>query len=107
MRVLAAVAWASLVLAGCAANDSNGHADAATAAACRQRADDVFATRHPDAVYNADTYASSLRDSPFGTSGSPSLPTNGLSDAYERDRLLRDCLAGIGPIGPTPAAPPP
>ena len=98
---------ALFALAGCAGDDSNTHADAVTQAACRQRADEVFAMRHPDATYNADSYASSLRDSPFGTSGSPSLPTAGLSDSYERDKLLRDCLAGTGPIGPTPAAPPP
>jgi hypothetical protein len=103
----AGVAVLFLALAGCASDDANAHADAVTQAACRQRADEVFAMRHPDATYNADTYASSLRDSPFGTSGSPSLPTAGLSDSYEREKLLRDCLAGNGPIGPTPAAPPP
>lgn len=97
---------ALLLLAGCAGSETRSHGDAVTDAACRQRAEQVYQMRHPDATYKQDIYTSSLRDSPFSTSGTPSLPTQGLSNQYEMQQLYDDCMRGIGPVGPTPAAPP-
>ncbi len=106
MKLHATALLAAVLLAGCASEPPQPHADAVTEAACRQRADAIYKLRHPDATYREDTYTSSLRDAPFGTSGSPSLPTHGLGGEYERDQLLRDCLTGSSGAGPTPAAPP-
>ena len=97
---------AALLLAGCAGEVSHPHADATTTAACRDRANAIYAERHPETRYTQDTYTSSLRDAPLSTSGSPSLPTRGLSDSYEYQQILRDCLRGSSGSGPTPAAPP-
>ncbi|MDA8253974.1 MAG: hypothetical protein M0Z28_33020 [Rhodospirillales bacterium] len=98
---------ALLLLAGCNWGAPQPHADAVTEAACRERADQIYGMRHPEATYSQDTYTSSLRDAPLGTSGTPSLPTQGLSSAYEHDRLYNDCIRGRAGAGPTPAAPPP
>ena len=101
------LALLALLAAGCAAASPESEADAVTAASCRQRADEVMAARDPAQIYNDDTYASSLRDAPFGTNGSPSLPTRGLGDSYQRQQIVTGCINGTGPVGPTPAAPPP
>jgi hypothetical protein len=98
---------AGLVLAGCAAGQSSPRGQqAVTEAACRQRAERIYQMRHPETDYREDTYTSSLRDAPFGTSGTPSLPTRGLSGAYELQQLIDECLRSSGPVGPTPATPP-
>jgi hypothetical protein len=102
MTRVAALLLGSLLIAGCAERD---HGNAVTEAACRQRADQIYSMRHPEQQYADDTYATSLRDAPFGTSGSPSVPTYGLSGEYERQQMLADCERGVGPVGPTPAAP--
>lgn len=99
----------ALAASACAPRTPQSHADAVTEAVCRQRAEQVFQMRNPDEVYREDTYTSSLRDAPFGTSGSPSLPTRGLSSSYEWQQLIDECLRSTGGpngIGPTPAAPP-
>jgi hypothetical protein len=68
------------------------HASAATLAACRTRADEVYQRQNRAEVYNADTYATAERDSPYSTQGLPGITTNGLSGAYRRDQLEDDCL---------------
>ena len=97
---------ALLLLAGCAGRSAHPTASAETAAACRDRANAIYAERHPETRYAQDTFTSSLRDAPLATSGSPSLPTRGLGDSYEYQEILRDCLRGTRGAGPTPAAPP-
>jgi len=94
---------ALLLLAGCA---PQSHGDAVTDAVCGHQADRIYEMRHPEARYDQDTYTSSLRDAPYGTSGSPSLPTQQLGGEYERGALMRDCLQGLRGAGPTPAPPP-
>jgi hypothetical protein len=106
MRFYYACPFLAAVLAGCAGAAARPPADAATEAACRQRAEQIYRMRHPEEMFGQDTYTSSLRDAPLGTSGTPSMPTRGLSGEFERQQLLRECLEGTGPTGPTPAAPP-
>lgn len=60
-------------------------------AACRQRADDVFARRNPGDKYRTDQYVSSQRDAPFGGSVQAD-PTADLQARYARDQILSDCL---------------
>lgn len=102
-RLLPALGLASLLLAGCTPQP---HGAAVTEDVCRHQADQIFEMRHPEARYDQDTYVSSLRDAPFSTSGSPSVPTQGLGDAYEHGQLMQDCLQGTHGAGPTPAPPP-
>lgn len=64
---------------------------AAQQAACRQRADDVFARRNPGDKYRSDQYISSQRDAPFGGSVQAD-PTADLQARYARDQILGDCL---------------
>ena len=104
-RALAALPLA-LLLAGCTFGGPPQHADAVTAAECSRRADEIYGMRHPEQVFRQDTYTSSLRDAPLGTSGLMSNPSQGLSGQYEHGQIVRDCIDATGPVGPTPAAPP-
>lgn len=108
MRCLPVLA-ALLALAGCA-EPPLSRASAATQAACRSRADEVFLTQHRDSVYRADDYNGGIRDAPYATSGLPGITTNGLADEYDRDETFRSCVNGTGapPAGmmPSPGAAP-
>ena len=94
-----------LALGGCAA-PPRSHADAAQRVACQHRADEVFNTQNRDAVFRADTYATSGRDAPFGGGGYLNAPS--LSDRYAREQLVDNCLSvrSGAPAG-EPAAPSP
>jgi hypothetical protein len=98
----------ALLAAGCARSAPESHASAVESAACRQHADAVYQLRNPDEVFRADTYATSIRDTPFTGAGLSSVPSAGLSDQFQRDQFFSDCLnGGNGTVGAAPAAPPP
>ena len=109
---------AVLAVPGCAGSGSGQSASAAQQAACRKRADEVWARQNRGAVYAADNYATSLRDSPFSSSGVASNTTSGLGSLYSRDTMISDCVKGLqggaeplpgpnssGPSGSAPAKP--
>jgi hypothetical protein len=105
-----AVALPILVLAasGCVRSEPESHASAVERAACRHRADEVFAVQNPDQVYRNDTFESSTRDAPFAGAGLPGLPDRGLTNQYTRQQMVEDCLnSSAGSVGSTPAAPAP
>jgi hypothetical protein len=97
------------LLAGCAA--PQGAATTATpaqAAACRQRADEVYERQNRADVYRSDTYASGTRDAMFSSTGSPAAAVAGLPGRFARDRMLAECLRGVaGNVASTPDAPAP
>jgi hypothetical protein len=93
------LALTALAYSGCATRPPPTHASAATAAACRQRADEVFSRQNRQDVYNSDTYVSSIRDSPFATSGLPGITSSGLGGRYARDKYLDDCLRNAADKG--------
>ena len=103
---LAALGCLGLTLAGCALPlQSRGPQPSEEAiAACNSRGDEVFLRQNRDALYKADTYQSSVRDSPYG--GGTLTGTNaGLSDQYARNQDVRSCLNGTAaPIRSEPAA---
>lgn len=108
----AAFVAALCTAAGCAQAPHRTGSDAQALAACRARADEIYAKQNRGAVYDSDVFSTSVRDSPFSTQDVPSLPTRGLSGEYQRDNLVNDCLAGTGaastvPAAPSPFAPPP
>jgi hypothetical protein len=112
LRVLIGLAGA-LAMGGCATPSPSGQqqASAAKKAACRERANEVYAKQNRAEVYNADTYQTDTLDSPFSTSGLPGITTRGLSGEYERQNMISDCLndaaGNVGNSGndmPQPAA---
>lgn len=64
--------------------------------ACRSRADQVFTRQNRDAVYRVDNYNTDTRDAPFGTSGLKGVTSAGLSQQYDRDNMVDNCLRGSG-----------
>jgi hypothetical protein len=96
------------MIAGCGQSQPQSHADAAERVACQRHADDVYKMRNPDAVYNADTFATSRLDAPFSGQGTVGATTQGLSTQYERSELVSDCIrGGGGTVGAAPDAPAP
>ena len=95
------------VLPGCTPPPSTT-ATPAQAAACRQRADEVYERQNRADVYRSDTYASGTRDAMFSSTGSPAAAVMGLSGRFARDRMLADCLRGAANnVASTPDAPAP
>jgi hypothetical protein len=107
LAVPALVAGASLtILSGCGSRAPISHAAAVDRAACRHRADEVYALQNRGDRFRADTYATSTRDAPFASTGLPGNPTNGLSASFARQQMENDCLnSRAGNVGTTPAAP--
>lgn len=102
--LLAAPALA--IVAGCASPARYDHASAADRAACRQRADEVYTLQNRDAAYRADQYATSTRDSPFASNGTPGVTTSSLFGQYARQQMVSDCLNSVaGNVGSSPSAP--
>jgi hypothetical protein len=102
---------AAVGLAACTAQPPRTRADAATAAACEQRADEVYLKQNRADLYRSDRYSTSTRDAPFASTGLPGVTTDGLSQRYARDTMISDCIressmdVQTGPA-PAPAAPP-
>lgn len=89
-----------LLAAGCAAKPPAQPVSAAQQAACRERADEVYAKQNRAELYQSDTYSTSTRDSPFGNSGLTGITSSGLSSRYARDTLVTDCLnSAAGNVG--------
>jgi hypothetical protein len=66
-------------------------ADAATVAACRERADAAYNRTHRDSIYTI-----SSRDSPFSANYTPGLVDRGLPQRYGRDSMVIDCVRNTG-----------
>jgi hypothetical protein len=83
-----------LALAYCApppAPAGQARADAATMAACRTHADEVYNRQHRDTIYTI-----SSRDSPFSANDSRGVVDNGLSQRYGRENMVRECVRNTG-----------
>jgi hypothetical protein len=98
---------AAALLSGCAGPGSQTRSTEAARAACRAHADNVFEQQNKDAVYRSDTYSTQLRDSPFGSSGMPGLPTFGLSQQFGVQTTMQNCLNGTGDLPATTEDGPP
>jgi|KBSSwiStaDraftv2_1062776.scaffolds.fasta_scaffold1760105_2 hypothetical protein len=66
-------------------------ADAATLAACRERADAVYDRNHRDTIYTINS-----QNSPFSGGYLPAPVNQGLSDRFGRDNMVRDCVRNTG-----------
>lgn len=81
------------LMAACATQPqtAQSRADAATEAACRQRADEIYNRRYRDQTYNVQQ----TQNTPFsGNYTTP--PDRGLSQMYTRNSLVRDCIRNTG-----------
>jgi hypothetical protein len=71
---------------------SLSRADAATEAACRQRADEVYDRQNRGEIYSPPPGV----NTPFSAGYSPGSTDRGLSQLYARDNLIRDCIRNTG-----------
>ena len=96
-------------LAACTAPTPEGRLDAATRAACRARADQQYEIRHRDTIYAVPQDS----NTPFSGAYAPGVPSRGLSQLYEHEMIMRDCVRNAGPesdrepVAPTDAPPRP
>jgi hypothetical protein len=93
----------ALALSACAGGPQTGQAqaDAATGAACRQRADQVY-----DQQNRADIYSpASQVNTPYSGNYTPDVSGRGLSQLFVHDKLVSDCVRNTG-TGAGPAEPP-
>ena len=74
---------------------AQSRADQQTVAACRQRADEVFAEQNRGALYDPD-----YRFSPFSSSYVPGITTRGLGERYSRDTMIDNCVRNAGTTSP-------
>lgn len=88
---------------------TRSRASASDLAVCRKRADEIYAQQNRGAVYEADNYATTDRDSPFGSTGISGNTSRGLGAAYQRDQFVDACLNSNSSVAPAPgqAAPQP
>jgi hypothetical protein len=110
MRRLSVLLLPALGLAYCAPPPpptGQARADAATLAACREHADQVYDRNHRDTIYTI-----SNRDLPFSSNYNPGVTDRGLAQRYARDNMVRDCVRNTGTetdrsptASPPPAAP--
>ena len=101
-----------LLLAACAGpggpapGSPQAQANAQTAEACQQRADEVYNMRHRDTIYAPPADV----NTPFSGSYAPGVEDRTLSGIYERDSMVSDCERNTGVEGsrtPEQGAPPP
>lgn len=77
---------------GGSAPTGQAQADAQTAAACRQRANEIY-----DRQNRGDIYApNSSANSPFSANYTPDNPSRGLSQLYAHDQLVSNCVRNTG-----------
>ena len=79
-------------------------ADAATLAACREHADQVYNRNNRDTIYTITN-----RDLPFSGNYNPGVTDRGLAQRYANENLVRDCVRNTGTEtdrSPTTSPPP-
>lgn len=80
-------------------------ADSQTRAACRDRVNAAFEIRDRAQIYSPQSQV----NTPYSASYLPDLDDRGLSDQFEHDKMLSDCIrnTGTGAERSPPAPPPP
>lgn len=78
-----------LALAGCARTQRTP-VEAATLAACRERADQVYAQQNRVELSRRDE-----RDTPFAATYNSGVTTRGLSAQFDRGQRIAECTGGL------------
>lgn len=83
-----------LALAQCApapAPTPQSRADAATVAACREHANQVYDRNNRDTIYTI-----SNQNSPFSANYTPGVTDRGLAQLYTQQNMISDCVRNTG-----------
>jgi len=83
-----------LALTYCAPPPAPGgqaRADAATVAACREHANEVYNRQNRDQIYTITN-----RDVPFSAGYAPGATDQGLAARYSHDNMVNDCVRNTG-----------
>jgi hypothetical protein len=94
MRRLSVPLLAALVLASCTPAPpptGQARADAATLAACREHADQVFNRNNRDTIYTI-----SNPNLPFSANSNSGVTNRGLAQQFVRENMVRDCVRNTG-----------
>jgi hypothetical protein len=84
-----------IALSGCSSPPpltGQAQADAATRAACRQRAEAAFAQQNRGDIYSSGSQV----NSPFSANFLPDKTDRGLSQLFAHDRMVNDCVRNTG-----------
>jgi hypothetical protein len=84
----------AIALSACDAGPPTGQsrADAATQAACRQRAEQAYEQQNRGQIYSP----ASQVNSPYSGNYVPDVTNRGLSDVFAHDRMVSDCVRNTG-----------
>jgi hypothetical protein len=98
-RPRAAALVAVLALTACSApvppaRSRAAEVSAADRAACRTRADEIYAKQN-----RVDLSLRDQRDNPYASTGLPGNTSEGLGQRYAHAEMVQDCLNSLGPIG--------
>lgn len=110
---LATIFTCAVALSACGApQGGQAQADAATRAACQQRANQAYDQQNRGEIYSPTANV----NTPFSANYLPGQADRGLSDLFAHDRMINDCIRNTGtgtersPLSPPAgarAAPPP
>jgi hypothetical protein len=84
----------AVVLSGCDASPRSGQAqaDAATRAACQQRAEQAYEQQNRGEIYSPPSQV----NTPYSANYAPGVSGRGLSDLFVHDRMVSDCVRNTG-----------
>jgi hypothetical protein len=93
----------AIVVSACDVGAPSGQerADAATQAACRQRAEQAYEQQNRGQIYSP----ASQVNTPYSNNYLPANTGRGLSDLFTHDRMVNDCVRNTG-TDPARASPP-
>ena len=99
MSCLRPAVWPGLILCvamlcGCQARPVSGQAqaDAATRAACQQRAEQAYEQQNRGEIYGT----ASQTNMPYSANYTPSVTDRGLSELFVHDRMVSNCIRNTG-----------
>jgi hypothetical protein len=84
----------AIALSACDGTPPSGQAraDAATQAACRQRAEQAYEQQNRGQIYSTQSQV----NMPYSANYVPDVPNRGLSDVFAHDRMVSDCVRNTG-----------
>lgn len=84
----------AVALSACSPQPSTpqGQADAATRAACRDRAEAAYNQQNRAQIYSPPATV----NTPFSSNYTPDVMDRGLSDLFSHDRMVSDCIRNTG-----------